>query len=89
MPHTSKRTHLLNAIKIRCSNEAKNASNDDSSFSMDINNEAEEDANSLNFNNTIQLCDIVDIFELCKNQCNTRYLSIFIYLILHRFNISY
>ena len=54
MPHTSKRTHLLNAIEIRWSNEAKNASNDDSSFSMEISDEDEEGANSLSFNDTIQ-----------------------------------
>ena len=90
MPHTSKRrTHLLNAIKIRWSNEAKNASSDDSSFSMEISDEDEEGANSLSFTDTIQLCDTADIFELCKNQCNIRYLSVLIYLILRRFNISY
>ena len=72
MPHTSKRrTHLLNAIKISWSNEAKNALSDDSSFSMDISDEGEEGANSFSFNDTIQLCDIADIFELCKNEGDT------------------
>ena len=90
MPHTSKRrTHLLNGIKIRWSNEAKNASSGDSSFSMEISDEDEEGSNSLSFNDTIQFYDIADIFELCKNQCNIRYLSVLIYLILRRFNISY
>ena len=56
---------------------------------MEISDEDEEGANSLSFNDTIQLCDIADIFELCKNQCNIRYLSVLIYLILRRFNISY
>ena len=79
MPHTSKRrTYLLNAIKIRWSNEAKNASSDESSFSMEISDEDEEGANSLSFNDTIQLCDIADIFELCTNQCHIRYLSVLI-----------
>ncbi len=90
MPHTSKRkTQLLNANKIRRSNEAEDASSDDSSFSMDISDEDEEGANYFNFKDTIQLCDIADIFELCKNQCGIRYLSVLIYLILRRFNISY
>ena len=56
---------------------------------MEISDEDEEGANSLSFNDTIQLCDIADIFELCKNQCNIRYSSVLIYLILRRFNISY
>ncbi|CAF4724977.1 unnamed protein product, partial [Rotaria sp. Silwood2] len=81
--------HLLNAYKIRWSNESKDASSDDSSFSMDISDEDEGGVNHLNFNDRIKLCDIADIFELCKNQCNIRYLSVFIYLTLRRFNISY
>ena len=58
-------------------------------FPWNIRDEDEEGANSLNFKDTIQLCDIVDLFELCKNQCNLRYLSVLIYLILLHFNISY
>ena len=72
MPHTSKiRTHLLNAIKTSWLNEATNASNDDSSFAMDISDEDEEGANSSSFNDTSQLCDLADIFELCKNEGDT------------------
>ena len=56
---------------------------------MDISDEDEEGANSLSLNDTIQLCDIADIFKLCESQCNIRYLSVLIYLILRRFNISY
>ena len=51
----------MNAIKIRWSNEATNASSD----------EDEEGANSLSFNDASQLCDIADIFELCKNEGDT------------------
>ena len=46
MPYTSKRkTYLLNVNKIRWSNEARNASSDDSSFSMNISDEDEEGTN--------------------------------------------
>jgi hypothetical protein len=38
---------------------------------MDISDEDEEGAKHLNFKDTIQLCDIADIFELCKNQGST------------------
>lgn len=100
MPHTSKRkTHLLNANKIRWSNASKDTSSDESScsmdmsdgsgYSMDISDEDDGGANYLNFKDTIQLCDIADIFELCKNQCNIRYLTVLVYLILRRFNISF
>ena len=80
MPHTSKgKTHLLNANKILRLNERKNASSDDSSFSMDTSDKDEEGANSLNFKNAIQLCDIADIFKLCKKKYNTKYFSVFIW----------
>ena len=38
---------------------------------MDISDEDEEGANSLSFNDTIQLCDIADIFEHCINEGDT------------------
>ncbi|CAF4598826.1 unnamed protein product, partial [Rotaria socialis] len=55
---------------------------------METSDEDEADT-KLNFRDTIQICDIADMFEFCKNQCNIRYLSVLIYLILRRFNISY
>ena len=87
MPHKSRRqSQSLNAAKQRWSNDTC-ASSDDSSFSMDIDDEIEADEN-YDFRDMIQIHDIVDIFELCKDQCHIRYLSVSIYLTLRHLNIS-
>ena len=87
MTHKSRRqSHSLNAAKQRWSNETC-ASSDDSSFSMDIDDEIEVNEN-YDFRDMIQIHDIADIFEFCKDQCNIRYLSVLIYLTLRHLNIS-
>ncbi|CAM4873059.1 unnamed protein product [Rotaria socialis] len=86
-PKSNRQSQCFNAIKSRWSTES-DASSDDSNFSMETSDEDEADT-KLNFRDTIQICDIADMFEFCKNQCNIRYLSVLIYLILRRFNISY
>ena len=65
------------------------ASSDDSSLSMDIDDEIKADENYINFRDMIQIYDIANIFEFCNDQCNRRYLSVLIYSTLHRLNISY
>ena len=88
MPHKPRRqSHSLNAAKQRWSNETC-ASSDDSSFSMDVGDEIEADEN-YDFRGMIHIHDIADIFELFKDQCNIRYLSVLIYLTLSHLNISY
>lgn len=87
-PTSKRRSHLINANKIRWSKEVIDGSSDESIFSMDI-GEEDERLNHSNFKDKIQLYDIGDLFELCKNQCNIRYLSALIYLILRHFNISF
>ena len=65
MPHKSRRqSHSLNAAKQRWSNETC-ASSDDSSFSMDIDDEIEADENYI-FRDMIQIYDIADIFEFAR-----------------------
>ena len=41
------------------------------------------------FRDMIQIYDIADIFEFCKDQYNIRYLSVLMYLTLRHLNISY
>jgi hypothetical protein len=83
MPHKSQRqSRALNASKQRWSGETY-ASSDDSSFSIDSSNEDEAGANYLNFKDKIQICDVADILEFCKNQCNIRYLSVLVYWPFH------
>ena len=88
MPHKSRRqSQCLNAAKQHWSNETC-ASSDDNSFSMGIDDEIEADEN-YDFRDMIQIHHITDIFELCKDQYNIRYLSVFIYLTPRHLNISY
>ena len=85
MPHKSRRqSQSLNAAKQRWSNDTCTSS-DDSSFSMDIDDEIEADEN-YDFTDMIQIHDIADIFELCKDQWNIRYLRVLMYLILRHLN---
>ncbi|CAF4434152.1 unnamed protein product, partial [Didymodactylos carnosus] len=56
---------------------------------MEISDEDDTEANDLDFKDKIQTSDIGDLFQLCNNQCNTRYLSVLLYLTLRRFNLSY
>ena len=89
MPFTSKRkSHLINANKIRWSKKTTDESSDESTFSMNTSDE-DEGLSQLNFQDMLQLYSIGDLFELCKDQCNIRYLSALIYLILRRFDISF
>ena len=55
---------------------------------MDMNDGIEADENYI-FRDMIQIYDIADIFEFCKDQYNRRYLNVLTYLTLLRFNISY
>ncbi|CAF3320169.1 unnamed protein product [Rotaria socialis] len=55
---------------------------------MDFSNDDEFDLNDLNFKDKMKISDIADIYELCKGYCNTRYLSVLIYLTLRDFNVS-
>ena len=88
MPNKSRRqSHSLNAAKQRWSNDTCISSDD--SFSMDIGDEIENDEAFMNFRDMIQIYDIADMFEFCKDQCNVRYLSVLIYLILRHLNTSY
>ena len=54
---------------------------------MDISSDDELKLNDLNLKDKIKIPDIGDIYELCKTYCNTRYLSVLIYLTLGHFNI--
>ena len=66
MPHKSRRqSHSLNAAKQCCSNETCTSS-DDSNFSIDIDDEVDADENYI-FRDMIQIHDIADIFEFCKD----------------------
>ena len=46
--------------------------NDQSSFSMDIDNDIEGDVTYVNFKHSIKICNIVDIFELCELCCHEK-----------------
>ena len=62
---------------------------DRNDFSTDTDGEEELDTTYLNFKDMIGICDLADLFELCEGECNVRYLSVLIYMILRYFNISY
>ena len=63
MSHKSRQqSHFLKAAKERWSNGVC-ASTDDSSFSMDIDDEIKADENYINFRNIIHIYDIADIFK--------------------------
>ena len=55
---------------------------------MDMDDEIEADENYI-FRDMIQIYNIADIFEICKDQCNTRYSRVLKYLTLYYLNISY
>ena len=80
-----RRSHFWNVVKQRRSTETC-ASSDDSSFSMNIDDEIEADENYI-FRDMIQIYDIADTFEFCKDQCNTRYLSVLMYLTLRHLKL--
>ena len=54
------------------------ASSDNSSFSIDTDNEIKADENYINFRDMIQIYDIADVFEFCEDQCNIKYFSMLI-----------
>ena len=49
---------------------------------MDIDDETAVDEN-YDFRDMLQIHDIADIFELCKDQCNIRYLTLSIRLVIY------
>ncbi|CAF4327610.1 unnamed protein product [Rotaria magnacalcarata] len=86
-PKSRRQSHSVSAIKKRWSSE-NHSSSDDSVYSMDISDDDEFNLNDLNFKDKMKISDIADIYELCKGYCNTRYLSVLIYLTLRHFNVS-
>ena len=60
----------------------------DSVYSRDISSDDELKLNDLNLKDRIKISDIGDTYEHCKTYCNTRYLSVLIYLTLRHFNIT-
>ncbi|CAF3814227.1 unnamed protein product, partial [Rotaria sp. Silwood1] len=89
MPYKSKQqSQSLNVIKGRWLNGSC-LSSDDSSYSMESSDEDETATIFFNLKDMIQISDIADLFEFCKKECNIRCLSVLLYLILRRFNISY
>ncbi|CAF4606386.1 unnamed protein product [Rotaria sp. Silwood2] len=44
---------------------------------------------SLNFNDKVTLNDISDIFELCQNKCNLKFISVLLYMTLRHFDITW
>ncbi|CAF1519064.1 unnamed protein product [Adineta ricciae] len=63
------------------------SSSDSAEEEMKIN----EDTTSLstNIGDKVQLTDISDIFELCKNNCSYKFLSVLLYMSLRHFNITW
>lgn len=61
---------------------------DDDSLTMTSSDEETNTSRSY-FKNNLQTCDIGDIFELCKLQCNKKDLSVLLYMTLRHFSISY
>ncbi|CAF4803699.1 unnamed protein product [Rotaria sp. Silwood2] len=47
------------------------------------------DDKELSFNEKFFLTDIGDLAEMCKSKCNTKYLSILLYMSLRYFNIKW
>ena len=88
MPPKSRRhLHSASDVRKRWSPEGHSLS-DDGVYSMDISSDNELKLNDLNLKDKIKISDIADIYELCKTYCNTRYLSVLIYLTLRHFNIT-
>jgi len=48
----------------------------------------ENDVDSINFSNKNILNDISDLFIFCNEQINSRFISVLIYMFLHRFGDS-
>ena len=86
-PKSRRQLHSASAVRKRWSPEGHSLS-DDSVYSMDISSDDELKLNDLNLKDKIKISDIADIYELCKTYCNTRYLSVLIYLTLRHFNIT-
>ena len=88
MPNKSRRVSLsVNAAQQRWSNDICVSSDD--SFSMGIGDEIGNDVAHMNFRDMIQIDDIAEVFEFCKDKCNIRYLSELTYPTLRHLSVSY
>ena len=43
---------------------------------------------SKNFNDQVTLYDISDVFEICKNNCSYKFISVLLYMSLRHFKIT-
>ena len=86
-PKSRRQLHSASGVRKRWSPEVHSLS-DDSVYSMNISSDDELKLNDLNLKDKIKISDIADIYELCKTYCNTRYLSVLIYLTLRHFSIT-
>jgi len=69
--------------------EEEEQEQEDKNYEFEIDNEEDEINDRLNYKDIISLFDIVDLFQLCKAECNSRYLSTLIYMILRYFQVPY
>ncbi|CAF1665546.1 unnamed protein product [Adineta ricciae] len=87
-PKSKRQIQCANANKERWCEEYR-SSDDDGLYCMEVGSEEEIFSYQLPIQERIQICDIANIFEVCANSTNTRYLSVLMYLTLRHFNISY
>jgi len=86
MPKLSKRRSQSKTAKVGRRQNTKISDSSDSSsdeYSMDI------DDQELSFNEKLLLNDIGDLAEMCKSKCDTKYLSVLLYMSLRYFNLKW
>ena len=81
--------NLLN--QRRYSQESLNAGNGKSESDEDLQMEVDaiEKQDPLNFKDKVILTDIFDLFELCKSKCPTQYLSVLLYMAMRHFGVKW
>ena len=92
MPKSSRRRSQCNLSNQRgYSQESLNTGSDksesDENLQMEV--DAIEKQELLNFKDKVILKDISDLFELCKSKCPTKYLSVLLYMAMRHFGVKW
>jgi len=92
MPKATRRTsHTRDLARRRWSRESNSQESEKSASEEEENVviKPDEDFDLINFSNKSTLNDISDLFSFCKEQVNTRFISVLVYMSLRRFGHSW
>ncbi|CAF0925508.1 unnamed protein product [Didymodactylos carnosus] len=92
MPKPSRRrSHCKSLIQRRYSQESVNTESDssESNEELQMQVDASENKEPLDFKNRVNRNDMSDLFELCQSKCPRKYISVLLYMTMRYFGVKW